>query len=226
MKHTIPLLLIAVLLMSGCARRISQNYYSSASVGEASHTYRGTIVSARKVNVGEAERLQDNTTGTAVGAITGGVAGSQIGQGSGSVLAAAGGALLGGIAGAFVEDELSKQTAMEYSVQLDNGQMMTVVQGDEEVYQVSQRVLVIVSKQGRSRIIPDQSAAAPPVYRAPPVYSGTPGQQASLVSTQQAAQQQSTIPVRATSLPQGTSSAAQQRQFYVPQDGVYYVNSN
>lgn len=172
MKSFVSVLTITLLLVTGCARRISQNYYSSASVGEAAHTYKGTIISARRVEVGEAERLQDNTTGLAVGGIAGGVAGSQIGSGSGSVLAAAGGAILGGLAGSYAQDELSRQAAVEYSVQLTNGQIMTVVQGDDEVYQAGQAVLVIVSKKGRSRIVPDQSMAQR--YQQQPVQQGVP----------------------------------------------------
>lgn len=218
MRFLTPIFLMVLLLTGGCARRISQNYYASASVGEAAHTYRGTIVSARKVNVGEAERLQDNGMGVGVGAVAGGVAGSQIGKGSGSVLAAAGGALLGGLAGAFVQDELSSQTGMEYAVQLDNGQIMTVVQGDEEVYQAGQRVLVIVSKKGRSRVVPDQSAVAPaPVYRAPPAPAAPRAvAPAAQVAPHPAAYHAAPAPVPA---PQG-------KQFYVPQEGVYHINTH
>ena len=210
MKSFVPVLTIALLLMPGCARRISQNYYSAASVGEAAHTYKGTIISARRVEVGEAERLQDNTTGLAVGGIAGGVAGSQIGSGSGSVLAAAGGAILGGLAGSYAQDELSRQAAVEYSVQLTNGQIMTVVQGADEVYQAGQAVLVIVSKKGRSRIVPDQSMAQR--YQQQPVQQGVP------VSTVQ-----KSAPATQTS---SVTSTKKKKTFYVPQEGVKYVNVN
>ncbi|MAP25174.1 MAG: hypothetical protein CMM87_06560 [Rickettsiales bacterium] len=210
MKSLISVLTITLLLLPGCARRISQNYYSAASVGEAAHTYKGTIISARRVEVGEAERLQDNTTGLAVGGIAGGVAGSQIGSGSGSVLAAAGGAILGGLAGAYAQDELSRQAAVEYSVQLTNGQIMTVVQGAEEVYQAGQPVLVIVSKKGRSRIVPDQSMAQR--YQQPVQSAGVP------VSTVQKA-----APVTQVS---SATSTKKKKTFYVPQEGVKYVNVN
>lgn len=212
MKSFVSVLTITLLLVTGCARRISQNYYSSASVGEAAHTYKGTIISARRVEVGEAERLQDNTTGLAVGGIAGGVAGSQIGSGSGSVLAAAGGAILGGLAGSYAQDELSRQAAVEYSVQLTNGQIMTVVQGDDEVYQAGQAVLVIVSKKGRSRIVPDQSMAQR--YQQQPVQQGVP------VSTVQKA-----APKNAPAT-QRTSTGKKKKTFYVPQEGVKYVNVN
>ena len=210
MKSFLPIFIVAILLMPGCARLISQNYYSSASVGEAAHTYKGTIISARKIEVGEAERLQDNTTGMAVGGIAGGVAGSQIGKGSGSVLAAAGGALLGGLAGSYAQDELSRQSGVEYSVQLTNGQIMTVVQGDEEVYQPGQAVLVIVSKKGRSRIVPDQTAGRGG-YQQNNQYAGVP-----VATTQRS-------PAKRVQQP-SKKAGGKKKTFYVPQEGVKYVN--
>ncbi|PLX29403.1 MAG: hypothetical protein C0582_05865 [Alphaproteobacteria bacterium] len=210
MKSVLPIFIVAILLMPGCARRISQNYYSSASVGEAAHTYKGTIISARKIEVGEAERLQDNTTGMAVGGIAGGVAGSQIGKGSGSVLAAAGGALLGGLAGSYAQDELSRQSGVEYSVQLTNGQIMTVVQGDEEVYQPGQAVLVIVSKKGRSRIVPDQTAGRGDYHK--------------IINMQAFPLQQRSALLLNAFNNRLKKQGARIKTFYVPQEGVKYVN--
>ena len=232
MKYITPFLIAGLLLTSGCARRISQNYYSSTSVGEAAHTYKGVIISARKVEVGEAERLQDNSLGLGAGALAGGIAGSQIGQGStAALLGGAGGALLGGIAGSYIQDGLSSQTGMEYSVQLDNSQIMTVVQGDEEVYQAGQRVLVIVSKKGRSRIVPDQSTTPASVYAPPqnhPARVARPPQVRARRAAPQARPAARTQPdpyaYQEETVPVPTQPSRAPRQFYVPQEGVSYVN--
>jgi len=46
---------------------------------------------------------------------------------------------------------------MEYAVKLTNGSMMTVVQGVSGAMAPGTRVMVIVSQDGRSRVVPDQS---------------------------------------------------------------------
>ena len=150
-------LLSSVVLLSGCGRQISSNVYKAGAVGETSFTYQGVIVNARHVQVSEGEKLSDNTAGIGMGALAGGLLGTQIGGGTGQIAATAGGAILGGIAGAYAEKALSDQTGMEYTVQLTNGQMLTVVQGPDPIYQAGQRVMVISSNDGRSRIVPDNS---------------------------------------------------------------------
>lgn len=148
---------LAVLVLSGCARNISSDTYAAGHVGEASFTYQGVIASARKVKVDEGEYLEDNQTGIGLGALGGGLAGSAIGKGSGNLAAIAGGAVIGGVAGAFAEKALKSQEGMEYAVKLTNGSMMTVVQGMENPMSPGTRVLVMVSQDGRSRVVPDQS---------------------------------------------------------------------
>ncbi len=175
----ISVIVLATLTLAGCARNINPNTYKASHVGEASFTYQGVIASARQITVSEGERLEDNTTGIALGAVTGGLAGTQIGSGRGQIASTVGGAILGGVAGAFAEKALKEQTAMEYIVRLTNGSMMTVVQGPEANLAIGQRVFVQVSHDGRSRVIADNSPIqevqpmmTQPVVRAKIVHSG------------------------------------------------------
>lgn len=162
-------------MLSGCAREISSNVYSDTHVGEASRTFRGVVVSVREVEVTNAEKLQENTTGMAAGAVAGGVGGYQFGKGRGQVASTAAGAILGAVAGAYAEKALSSQNAFEYIVELSNGEMRTVVQGKDTKYAPGQRVLLIVGQEGRSRIIPDSAPAShyqpAPHYNAAPQYA-------------------------------------------------------
>lgn len=159
------------LLFMGCARNISPNTYHSASVGEAAFSYQGVIISIRNVEVKEAERLQDNYTGATLGALGGGLlAGSTIGKGYGSVAAAGVGAIAGGVGGAYLQDYLGTQGGIEYTIRLTNGQVRTVVQGPENPLAVGQRVLLIDSKEGRARVVPDSSPqSVQPLAPAPSV---------------------------------------------------------
>jgi outer membrane lipoprotein SlyB len=155
-KNTASVLALAVAL-SGCTRNISSSNYTAASVGEAMTTYQGTIINVRKVSIQEGDKLSDNTGGMVVGGLLGGVGGHMIGKGHGNTAATVGGALLGATAGAFAQRALSEQEGLEYSVKLTNGNIMTVVQGLDNPMAVGQRVLVQVSNQGRSRVVPDAS---------------------------------------------------------------------
>lgn len=145
----------ASVLLTGCARNISGSTYSHQDVyNRAKEGYPGKIISVRKVVVKAGESLEDNKTGMLLGAVAGGLAGNMIGGGKGRVLATGIGALAGGAAGAYAEDSLKTQEAYEYVVQLDNGQVRTVVQGLDSLFAVGQRVILSEGDKGRARLIP------------------------------------------------------------------------
>jgi outer membrane lipoprotein SlyB len=157
-----PILLVGfcglVALLGGCARQISPNVYSESSIGETSQTFRGHIVSARDIQVEGKEKLEQNTVGLLGGGVGGAVIGNQFGGGRGNTAATVAGAAAGALAGAFIQKELEKQPAIEYTVQLSDGSLRTIVQGPEPRYSAGQKVLLMVYQKGRSRIVPDQSA--------------------------------------------------------------------
>ncbi len=149
--------LVVILLLSGCAREISPDVYKAGHIGESSFTYQGVVSSVRYVKVDESEYMSGSGKGMFLGALGGAAAGSQIGSGSGSSVATVAGLVLGGVAGAMAEKALGEQEAAEYVVKLTNGSVMTIVQGKESSLQVGQKVLVMVSLDGRSRVLPDSS---------------------------------------------------------------------
>ena len=158
--------IISGLAISGCAPRIGANNISVQGVGEMSETLRGVIIAARPVTISASRQDMDNQpgTGAGLGAVGGGVLGSQIGGGRGRVLAALGGAALGGVAGHMIGQKLTDQEGMEYQIQLDRGGIVTMRQGADPVMRPGQRVMVINSSKdvlnhggGNSRVIPDNS---------------------------------------------------------------------
>jgi outer membrane lipoprotein SlyB len=142
------------LALASCARQISPGVHTGNTVGEVQSTYVGTLQSARVVMVQEDELLEDNRTGGLIGGVAGGAAASRVGQGTGKAVAIAGGALAGAALGALAERGIKRQQAMEYIVRLDNGQLLTVVQGLEPQISVGQRVYVQESQRGRGRVLP------------------------------------------------------------------------
>lgn len=152
MKNFLPPLVIVTSFLWGCAANISPQTYSVGSVGQVNRSVSGTVISAREVNV-------SGTTGVGGGAGTalGAVAGSSLGGNSRDNIAGAiGGAIIGSIAGAAIESNATKQVGMEYVVETENGNLMTIVQGINPVFPEGAKVIVLYGSP--SRLIADPRA--------------------------------------------------------------------
>lgn len=149
MKRFITLLVLPLMLaVSGCAANIGANQYDTDSIGEVNRALKGTVVSVRAISVSS-----DSPTGTVIGGAAGGVAGSMIGGSDAAhILGAIGGAVIGGIAGDAAQEGLSKQNGYEYVVELDNGNLVTVSQGNDVLLNPGQRCLVLYGS--RARVVP------------------------------------------------------------------------
>ena len=142
--------IIALALIAVCAQNISPQTYSVGSVGQVNRTVSGVVISAREVDVAGTSGL-GSTAGATTGAVVGSAAGGS--NSRGNIVGAIGGAIVGGIAGAAVESNATKQKGMEYVVQTENGNLMTIVQGLEPIFTVKQKVLILYGTP--SRIIGD-----------------------------------------------------------------------
>lgn len=141
--------LLVPFFLTACAPNVRTDSYSVGSVGQVNRTVSGSVISVRPVSI-------DGTRGggAAAGGAIGGVAGSTIGGSSeAAVIGAIGGLLVGAIAGAAGERAASNTTGLEYVVQTENGNLMTVVQGPEPVFEVGRSVLVLYGSP--SRVIAD-----------------------------------------------------------------------
>ena len=100
----------------------------------------GVVMDVRPVVIeGESSYI-----GTGAGGATGAIAaGSQIGGGTGAALAGVAGGTLGAIAGREVEEMLTRQDGFEITVQLDSGQLVSIIQPDDVYFpQIGDPVLV------------------------------------------------------------------------------------
>jgi outer membrane lipoprotein SlyB len=109
--------LVVMLGLTGCARNMNSNVYTSSSAGGVA--LEGTVVSSRAITIKDADKLQDNALGGIAGAAVGGIGASNVGKGSGNTAATVGGALAGAAIGALIQDELGTSQGMEYIVKLD-----------------------------------------------------------------------------------------------------------
>jgi outer membrane lipoprotein SlyB len=150
--NKIVLFVVSALAFTSCARQISSDVYSVRQVGEISTTHMGVIKAIREVRIDQSEQLDQNQVGMIGGGAAGGVMGNTIGRGN--FFATAGGAIAGAVTGSLLEKKMKQQMALEYVIELNNGELITVVQGLEDTLAIGQPVYVVVSPHGRSRVIP------------------------------------------------------------------------
>jgi outer membrane lipoprotein SlyB len=138
---------LCVLALGGCAYpQGSRDYRGYQVMGEQSVRF-GVVDSVRPVNISP----RDTGVGTAGGAVLGGIAGSNVGGGSGQVAGAVGGAILGGIIGSQVEHSANERPGVEITVLLDSGKYISVVQVADEDFRPGDRVRVL-SGRGTTRV--------------------------------------------------------------------------
>ncbi|MEO1193740.1 MAG: hypothetical protein AAFY02_18435 [Pseudomonadota bacterium] len=149
-KTAAALVLAGSLALAGCASSIDSDTYSRDDAGYAGTAETAQVVTVRPVTV-ETEGL----VGTAAGAAVGGAAGAMAGRGGDTffgVLGALGGVIVGGLVGQQADKLLNNQDGYEYVIQMPDGRLLTIVQGDEEPLDPGQEVLLI--KSDRARIVP------------------------------------------------------------------------
>lgn len=147
------LLTVAVLALTGCASNISPQTYSVGSVGQVNRTVAGVVVSAREVDVAGTTGVGGGA-GTAAGVVVGSAVGGN--NSRSNIVGAIGGAIVGGLAGSAIEANATKQKGMEYVVETENGNLMTIVQGVSPLFAEHQKVLVLYGSP--SRLIADPRA--------------------------------------------------------------------
>ena len=149
MKKAALLIILPMLLTAGaCTSRIGADQYDTSAVGEVYRAVKGTVVSMRQISI-----ASYYGAGTLIGGAAGCVAGSMIGgSDTAHILGAIGGAVVGGIAGNAAQEGLSSQSGYEYVIQLDNGSMVTVSQGNDVLLNPGQKCMVHYGK--RARVVP------------------------------------------------------------------------
>ena len=147
MNVKILTVVLAAVILAGCAHSKSGSVYSRDEARREATVRMGTLESVRAV------RLEGTKTpvGTIAGGAVGGIAGSSIGGGRGSAVAAVLGAVAGGLAGSAAEEGFTRKDGLELTVRLDNGDIRAIVQEADETFQVGERVR-LVSQGGVTRV--------------------------------------------------------------------------
>lgn len=93
---------------------------------------------------------------TAFGRVGGGLIGYQVGRsigsGSGQDIAGAVGAVAGAVAGQAAEERATRQDAWQFTVELEGGRTISVVQARDQSFAVGERVRVYTRRDGSARV--------------------------------------------------------------------------
>ena len=144
MINTNLLKLIAVLaasaaVLGGCASSMSGGAYSREQARQVQEVKMGVVESVRHVKIEGTK----SPVGAGAGAVVGGIAGSNVGQGKGSTVGTILGAVAGGVAGSMIEEGVMSKDGLEITVKLDGGRMIAVTQEADEQFRVGERVRVL-----------------------------------------------------------------------------------
>ncbi len=145
---------------AACTNNAGANQRSSSSVGYASTVLMGTIQASNPVTI-----TKDNSIlGAGVGAVLGGLAGSELGGGNKAQTAGAiGGAVLGGLAGNEAGKALGKRNGFSYIVAFDSGDVKEIVLAGDASYAPGTRVNVVFAEDGVTLYpVQGQQYMAPP----------------------------------------------------------------
>ncbi|GAA5233671.1 glycine zipper 2TM domain-containing protein [Verticiella sediminum] len=150
-RAMVAAVVLGAVTLAGCANQsASGNVYSFGQAQREQVSRAGTVLNVRNITI---QPEQSTGAGTVAGAALGGLAGNQIGGGSGRTIATVVGGLAGALAGTQAERGLEKRAGYEITVRLDNGEVRVVAQEADVQLYAGQRVQVI-SGSGTTRVIP------------------------------------------------------------------------
>jgi len=130
---------MSVAVLGGCASSMSGGAYSRSQARQVQEVQMGVVESVRHVKIEGTK----SPVGTGAGAVIGGIAGSNVGQGKGSTVGTILGAVAGGVAGSMIEEGVTGKDGLEVTVKLDSGRMIAVTQEADEQFRLGDRVRVL-----------------------------------------------------------------------------------
>ena len=129
----------------------STESYGSREANQTMQVSHGTVLDVQPVTIDS----EGNVVGKIAGGLIGGIGGSSVGGGRGSAAAAVAGAVVGGMIGNKVEEMYSKANGVQITVQLDNGQVQSIVQevNVNALFRKGDQVKVVKSASNKARVI-------------------------------------------------------------------------
>lgn len=142
------LMLVAALAVAACATPSSGRIYSRHEARQAWDVKYGEVVDVDDAVI-EGRR---SPLGRVGGGFIGYQAGRTVGGGSGRAIAGAVGAVAGAVAGSAIEERATREQAWQFTVELEGGRTISVVQARDQSFAVGERVRVYLRRDGAARV--------------------------------------------------------------------------
>jgi outer membrane lipoprotein SlyB len=148
--RSMVLILLCVLVV-GCSSKSSNssNTISRSQAGRMQSVQDGEVLFVRPVTI----EGSDSPVGAIAGGALGYVVGDSVGGGRGTRIARVAGTIGGAAAGSAVQRNVTQEDALEITVRLDNGQIISIVQAADEPFNDGDRVRVLQRPDGTARVI-------------------------------------------------------------------------
>ena len=140
LKRTAALLPFAALL-AACEPQPGPYYPSDSYATQPEYIQYGTIIGVRPVTMQRTSN-GDQIVGAVTGGLVGAIIGNQFGAGSGKDLMTGAGAITGAVIGSNIATQQHTYQSSAWTVRLDNGGVMTVIQTSSR-FRVGDRVMVV-----------------------------------------------------------------------------------
>lgn len=140
--------LFALTLAGGCATPSSGSLYSRHEARVAWDVRYGEVTAVDEATI-EGRR---SPLGRIGGGWIGYQAGRTVGGGSGRAIAGAVGAVAGAVAGQAIEERATREEAWQFTVELEGGRRIAVVQARDVSFAVGERVRVFMRRDGAARV--------------------------------------------------------------------------
>ncbi len=139
--------------LAACSQpNMNSAVYTPSAAMRAQNVQMGTITGVRSVEIRHMTGNSDAVMGAIAGGAAGALLGDQFGKGKGNALVTGIGAVAGAAAGGNVAQRANRIPAQEWTVRLDSGRTIAVVQNDAQL-SVGQYVRVI-DDGARTRLAP------------------------------------------------------------------------
>jgi outer membrane lipoprotein SlyB len=147
-SFVLALLIVVCTAIAGCAPSRGGKVYTRDQARVVHQVHYGTVLQVDPVTI-EGTRSGMGTLG---GALVGGVLGGLVGDGRGRTVATVGGALGRAALGAAGEEAGTRRSAIEISVRMDDGSIISIVQEPDEIFRAGDRVRVLTAPDRSARV--------------------------------------------------------------------------
>lgn len=159
MKRLTTFVVISALLVTGCAsggsfgtKSYSGAVYKGAQAQKSQQVTTARIVGIRQITIQDDPQVAGATVGAGMGALAvlglAGTGGNPYGLAAGAIAAG----VLGGAATDYVSKKMLEQPGFEFTVKLNDGRIVTVVQTNIDMMAVGDQVYLTQSADGTLRV--------------------------------------------------------------------------